>query len=343
MVGRLESLVTRQWYAGGTLSTALRPLGALYCVASRLRAGFYARGRRRSARLPSLVVGNLTAGGSGKTPLVLAIARHLVQTGWRPALVSRGYRAHPPGFPYLVSPADDPTQAGDEPLLLAQRSGLPVVIGPDRLADVDWLFEHQKTDIVVLDDGFQHLRLMPDLSFVVVDGQRGFGVARCLPAGPLREPLSALGRADALIANGSWVPSESILALGLPVFEMRMQPRSLLSVRDAGVCQDLAFLKGQRVHAVSGIGHPERFFDQLERLGATLERHPFPDHHAFKKDDFRHMRDAPVVMTEKDAVKCGALSLENTWALRIEAALDPTFWGWLDQRLGLMRSHQHGH
>lgn len=343
MVARLEQFLNRQWYQGGLLSTALRPLGALYCAASHLRHQFYTHGRRQRALLPSLVVGNLTAGGSGKTPLVLALARHLEAKGWRPALVSRGYRARPPGYPYLVQTDDDSARAGDEPLLLSHRSRLPVVIGPDRLQDIAWLAARRMADIAVLDDGFQHLSLLPDLSLLVVDGERGFGVGRCLPAGPLREPLTALHRAHALISNGVWTGDSSVSKAGLPLFEMQMQAQLLVSIEDSEIRKDLASLQGQRVHAISGIGNPERFFRQLETLGAIVERHPFPDHHAFEEDDFRNLHAAPIVMTEKDAVKCAGLNLANAWALRIEAVLDSPFWCWFDERLDSIRRIHDGH
>ena len=343
MVARLEQFLNRQWYQGGFLSTALRPLGALYCAASYLRHQFYTHGRRQRAALPSLVVGNLTVGGSGKTPLVLALAQHLVAKGWHPALVSRGYRARPPAYPYLVQKDDDPIRAGDEPLLLSRRSQLPVVIGPDRLQDIAWLSTQGMADIVILDDGFQHLSLLPDLSLLVVDGLRGFGVGRCLPAGPLREPLMALHRADALITNGVWTGDSSISKAGLPLFEMQMQAQPLVSIEDSEIRKDLSTLQGQLVHAVSGIGNPERFFRQLEALGAIVQRHPFPDHHVFEKDDFRNLGDAPIVMTEKDAVKCAGLNLANAWVLRIEAVLDSAFWCWFDERLDRIRRMQDGH
>lgn len=343
MVGRFEQFVNRQWYQGGLLSTALRPLGALYCAASHLRHQYYAHGRRQRAALPSVVVGNLTVGGSGKTPLVLALARHLQEKGWNPALVSRGYRARPPSYPYLVQMPDDPARSGDEPLLLSHRSQLPVVIGPNRLQDIAWLAARRLADIVVLDDGFQHLSLLPDLSLLVIDGQRGFGVGRCLPAGPLREPITALHRAHALILNGSSSAASDIPGVDMPVFEMQVQAQALVSIMNPELRQDLATLEGQHLHAVSGIGNPERFFCQLETRGAILERHPFPDHHAFEKDDFLNMQGAPIVMTEKDAVKCAGLNLANAWALRVEAVLDPAFWHWLDQRLDEMRRRQRGH
>lgn len=338
---RLAALVSRQWYQGGWLAALLRPWGAVYCQLSRLRAGLYEKlHKRRRGALPALVVGNLTAGGSGKTPLVLALAEYLHERGWQPALVSRGYRAHPPRLPYPVQPGDEPGQAGDEPLFLARRSGLPVVIGPDRLADIEFA-ARRGCDVAVLDDGFQHLALLPELSLIVVDGARGFGNGRCLPAGPLREPLAALTRADALVIHGTSAPLPPDVA-GKPVFSMTLQATGLVPVAPDLPAHALGWLRGRRVHAVAGIGHPERFFRQLEALGARPVPHPFPDHHVFVAADFARMQDAPVVMTEKDAVKCRQLSLPDAWALRVEARLPAAFWRWLDAQLQFLgRSRDH--
>lgn len=319
----------QHWQRRGWLAWLLSPLAWLYALAMRLRYHAYQQ-RRRRAVIPSLVIGNLSVGGSGKTPLVLAIAAHLRQQGWRPALISRGYRSRMPRYPHLLQPDDQAAQVGDEPRLLAQKSGVPVVIGPNRHADIALVAD--QANIALLDDGFQHLSLLPDLAILVVDGERGFGNGLCLPAGPLREPVSALQRADAVVINGkgahSWAGGEGKAP---PCFYMSLRATRLYSLDQQQ--RPIDWLSGQRLHAVAGIGNPARFFQQLRDLGADPIAHPFPDHHAFSAPDFATMHTHPIVMTEKDAVKCQHFALHNAWALAVEAQLPETFWQWLDARL----------
>ena len=337
-------MLIRQLYAGGWLAQGLRPIGALYGLVMRMRRLYYTHcNKKRASSIASLVVGNLTVGGSGKTPLVLAITQHLGQRGWHPAIISRGYRAQAPHFPYAVQPQDSPDQAGDEPLFMALSSRVPVIIGPDRHADMA-LAAARQCDIAVLDDGYQHLALQPDLSFVVMDGERGFGNAYCLPAGPLSEPVSALVAVDAIIIHGAAVDVSPTTAPitrndtgnhvhGKISFNMLLRPTALAPLNERDSPQDLAWLGGTRVHAVAGIGYPQRFFKQLEALGAQVIPHPFPDHHVVSPQDFAHLHDTPIVMTAKDAVKCRHFALENAWVLHVEAQLDEAFWPWLDQQL----------
>lgn len=288
-----------------------------------------------------MVVGNLTVGGSGKTPLVLEIAKHCA-VDWKPAIVSRGYGAHMDQFPYLLQSTDNARDVADEPLVLFRHSGLPVVIGPDRHADIALAKEARHCDLAVLDDGFQHAALEPDLSLIVVEGQRVFGNGQCLPAGPLREPLDGLSRADAIICHGRLMRELPPIAATKPIFHMRLQATHLASLDPRLPDRELDWLRGQRVHAVAGIGHPERFFYHLQMLDAFPIPHPFPDHHGYSLRDFLGMHDAPIVMTAKDAVKCHRFALENAWVLHVKAELDPEFWIWLDDRLAhLRKAHEH--
>jgi tetraacyldisaccharide 4'-kinase len=265
------------------------------------------------------VVGNITVGGSGKTPLVIRLCRILHEAGLAPGVISRGYGAQERGL-RLVSPASDPGVVGDEPLLIAQRAGVPVIVAPDRCAAARALIR-KGIRVVVSDDGLQHYRLPRNLEICVIDGSRGLGNGRLLPAGPLREPIGRLESVDHIVINGDADP----LPPGLAVTHMSLVGGLLRSL-DGGQNWRLAQFGGCRVNAVAGIGNPGRFFDLLRHARIKVIEYAFPDHHAFQRSDFNGMsRDLPILMTEKDAVKCRNLGLENAWFLSVEAVL-PAEW-----------------
>lgn len=329
----LRQTLEQQWQEGGALATALRPLGAL--------TGKVARWRRRhiqgrAASIPTIVVGNLAVGGSGKTPLVAALARQLSAAGWRVAIISRGYGARPPHWPYRVQRDDSPQQAGDEPLLLAQEQGRTqaVYLCPDRHRAIA-AAAADGYNLALLDDGFQHLALQPSLRLLVFSGPRPLGNGHCLPAGPLRERPDAMLHADALLmdAAAAAIPERS----GLPRFLFRIQPKDLVAVNDPTRTRSLDSLQGQHVTAVTGIARPQRFIASLEGLGALPDPRFFPDHHPFCASDIAHLP-RPLVMTAKDAVKCWEFAQADDWTLRIEAELEPSFQPWLEQSLLPWRS-----
>jgi tetraacyldisaccharide 4'-kinase len=282
-----------------------------------------------------VVVGNLTVGGSGKTPLVIHAAELLKAKGWRPAIVSRGYlrgaRAEPQP-PRAVSLASDPAEVGDEPVLLARRSGCPVWVGADRAAVALRLRdEHPDCDVILMDDGLQHYGLRRDVEIAVVDA-RGFGNGMMLPAGPLREPRSRLSSVDAVVAHGTdRVEGHGARAVQ---FRMRLEGDEAHRATDARERRKLATFAGSRVHAVAGIGDPERFFRHLAAHGVAFEPHPFPDHHPFAAADLEFGDAAPVLMTEKDAVKCKRFAKPAHWVLPVRAVTDAAFDAWLLRRLG---------
>jgi tetraacyldisaccharide 4'-kinase len=266
-----------------------------------------------------IIVGNITAGGSGKTPLVLWLAHHLREQGYHPGLVSRGYRARQTDWPQLISADSDPYQFGDEPVLLAQHTGCPVSVGPDRPAAIRALLNAHPCDIILADDGLQHYALARDIEIAVV-GAQGLGNRWLLPAGPLREPASRLRQVDLVIHNGPtttghqihWhIPTVSRLtATGT---KQHTEPQSLTQFR------------GQRVHAVAGIAYPEHFFNLLRTQGLIPEPHPFPDHHAYTPDDLQFSPSLPILMTRKDAVKCQHHTLPDAWVVDREPQPDPAF------------------
>ena len=302
------------WDERHPLGALLAPLGWLYALFMRLRHAAYRAGVLRSRRIgrPVVVVGNLCAGGSGKTPLVVAIAGLLARYGLRAGIVCRGYGGGANRWPQLVRPDSDPALVGDEAVLLARRTGCPVVAGPNRVAAVRDLFRRARCDVVLSDDGLQHLRLARDVEIVVVDGVRRHGNRRCLPAGPLREPPDRLASVDLVVVNGGAREGE----LG-----MHLAAGDAVSLADGETTRPLDSFRGAPVHAVGGIGHPERFFRALEDHGMTIVRHPFADHHPFREAEIRFDGDAPVLMTEKDAVKCERIADARHWYVPVEAVL----------------------
>jgi len=275
--------------------------------------------RSCSLPVPVVVVGNLTVGGSGKTPLVLWLVRCLREKGWRPGVVSRGYGGS--GEVQPVVPGSGAPTVGDEPLLLARRGGVPVFVGRDRVAAARALLAaHPDCDVIVSDDGLQHYRLPRAVELVVFDG-RGAGNGRVLPAGPLREPLSRLSGVNAVIWNGQPSPRARRAAGWLPQFEMRLVGRRFIALGDASRTCDAAELRGRPLHALAGIGDPRRFFQQLRALGLDFEAHPFPDHHPYTRADLEFAREGVLLTTEKDAVKCETIAIGEAWVLPVDAVV----------------------
>lgn len=330
----------RHWYRLSPVSALLFPFSLVYRLLVGLRRLLYRLNIVSSVRLPVpvIVVGNLTVGGTGKTPLVLWLADALQRQGRRPAILCRGYGGTEAG-PRAVSADDDPERVGDEPLLLAMRSGCPVWIGRDRAAaGASMLRMHPDRDVIICDDGLQHYRLQRDLEIAVQD-ERGHGNGLMLPAGPLREPADR--PVDAIVKNGGAVDSETD-QYGHPesgrggapaAFRMILESRGFYFVHDPERAATLAELSDKRLHAVAGIGNPPRFFALLARLGLDPVCHSFPDHHAYSSADLQFPDCDLVLMTEKDAVKCSRSGRSDLVALRVEAMLDPAFPDFLSLRL----------
>jgi len=316
----------RHWQSRGAIAWLLWPASLVFAVVVWVRRIFYRLKIFGSTHpgIPVIVVGNLTAGGSGKTPLVLRIAELLKERGWKPGIVSRGYGGSA-RQPREATIASDPAEVGDEPMLLARRSGCPVWVAPDRVAACRALREqHPECDVIVTDDGLQHYALRRDVEVCVVDA-RGFGNGFLQPAGPLREPPSRLRSVDAVVVHGE-SPT--------PGYRMTLEGDQLVRMTDARALRAAKSFAGQRVHAVAGIGDPKRFFLQLARFGIKVVPHPFPDHHPFRAEDFAFGDADPVVMTEKDAVKCKRFAQAHFWIFPVSASLDPAFERRLLEKLG---------
>ncbi len=320
MRAELEKKLTDTWYGDQAPSFWLKSLSPLYNAASRIDRWWKSKHKCMDlAGTHIIVVGNITAGGSGKTPLVIRLCRILQQAGLRPGVISRGYgRKHEDLR--LVSPASSSADVGDEPLLISRRTGVPVMVAADRCAAARALIK-QKINVIISDDGLQHHRLPRTVEICVVDGSRGFGNGRLIPAGPLREPLTRLSAVDHVIINGE----SALRCSGVDTHQMHLVAGMLRSL-DGDLAWRLSQFKGCKVNAVAAIGNPDRFFRLLEQSGIKVIEHSFADHHEFSETDFSKMNaDFPIMMTEKDAVKCTALDLKNAWYLSVDAVL-PSAW-----------------
>ena len=307
--------IERQWYRLTPVTVLLLPLAAIYCLVMLARKALYRIGATRSERVgaPVIVVGNVTVGGTGKTPLVVWLAHWLRAQGYVPGIVTRGYRGMSDVWPLEVTAQTDVRLCGDESLLLARRAGCPVVADPVRPRAAIRLVQEHACNVIVSDDGLQHLALARDIEIAVVDGDRRLGNGFCLPAGPLREPASRLRSVNAVVTQGVPQPGEIGMVLAGAEFKRLSGSGSATAGRFAG----------KRTHAVAAIGNPARFFERLRRLGLDPVEHPFPDHHAFSPMDLNFGEDVPVIMTEKDAVKCQAFAGADWWYLEVSAEPAP--------------------
>lgn len=313
--------VDRLWYGKG------RPLWPLYPLAWLYR--FIAEHRRRAAwqakdspiPVPVVVIGNITAGGTGKSPLTSMLARLLQSQGWRPVILTRGYGGKSDHYPLQVLPDTSASVAGDEPLMLSDQAGCPVVVDPDRRRGALWALEQTLGNIMLCDDGLQHYRLPRDVELAVFDGQRGLGNAALIPVGPLRELPERLQSVDFVITNGGWLHDLE----HSQQYTMTLVPTAIRHLA-TGRTLPLADINQKAVLAVAGIGNPARFFDTLRELGATVTERPLPDHHQFRPQDLKcDQADQWLMMTAKDAVKCRGMAPENAWVLEVEAQLPEAF------------------
>jgi tetraacyldisaccharide 4'-kinase len=312
------------WYRRGPLALLLWPFSLVFGIGVAVRRFLYLVRIFNSAHpgIPVIVVGNLTVGGSGKTPLAIWIGEFLKSKGWSPAIVSRGYGAKVDA-PRAATVGSEPDEVGDEPIVLARRSGCPVWVGPDRVEVARALrAAHPQVNVLVLDDGLQHYRMRRDIEIAVVDA-RGLGNGLMLPAGPLREPRLRLRTVDAVVAHGSAVTG----------YAMKLEGEEVHRMTDARERRPLKAFAGQEVHAVAGIGDPDRFFLHVGRAGVKVIPHPFPDHHPFGERDLDFGDERPVLLTEKDAVKLRGAARPNWWVLPVSAKIDPGFGPWLLRKL----------
>ncbi len=330
-IADIATHIEQLWYGKSRWAWLLVPLSWLYRLAVKLRRTYYARRQPQPLAAPVIVVGNLTVGGTGKTPLIISMVEYFKEQGMRPGVISRGYGGQSENYPCLLNERSRSREVGDEPLLIARHC--PVVVDPQRRRAADYLLAQTDCNLVLSDDGLQHYPLPRDIEIVVVDGARRFGNRHCLPAGPLREPISRLADADLVVINGG--PSADIDELAgsqVPRFLSQTEPRgfrSLVSDQPISVSE----FPGDQVHAVAGIGNPQRFADTLRDLGFSPQLHAYPDHHSFSGKEFVFSDDLPVIITAKDAVKCRGMASDTVWVLDITASPAPGFFAALTEKL----------
>ena len=312
-----DSLIN-SWNQPNFLTILLWPLSLLYRGLFAIRRQLYKLGalNRYTAPVPVIVVGNITVGGTGKSPLVIYLVEQLRNAGYKPGVVSRGYGSAAQHYPYSVTSTSSVLEAGDEPLMIVKRTQVPMVIGSDRGAAIEMLLQDQSIDIVVSDDGLQHLALQRDIELCLVDATSKQSNTCLLPAGPYREHRSRLSSVDFVIHHGGDSQEATMhLVASNPVSVLGHSSNSDPKVFDSG----------SHVHAVAGIGNPQRFFDSCEELGFSITPHAFPDHHKFELSDLDFSDQLPVLMTEKDAVKCRQFAQPNHWYLPVNAKLSAGF------------------
>jgi tetraacyldisaccharide 4'-kinase len=312
--------VDRLWYGKGRPLWLLTPFAWLYRLISEQRRRAAWQAMAAPIPVPVVVVGNITAGGTGKSPLTAMLAQLLEDEGWRPVILTRGYGGKSGHYPLQIQSGTSVAEAGDEPVMLSRQAGCPVVVDPDRCRGALWALKKGLGNILLCDDGLQHYRLPRDIEIAVFDGQRGLGNGAQIPVGPLRERPDRLSSVDFVVTNGGWLseldhPHQHTMSL-LPT-----ALRHLASGR--GVPLDE--IRGKPVTAVAGIGNPGRFFDTLRSLGATVSERALPDHHRFRPEDLQCNDDQWLVMTAKDAVKCREIAPDNAWVLEVSAQLPQAF------------------
>ncbi|WP_454785899.1 tetraacyldisaccharide 4'-kinase [Legionella sp. WA2024007413] len=339
----MSIFLNRLWYGDEhPLRWILRPLSWGYSAVVSARRFFLQRFSQIDCPVPLIVVGNITVGGVGKTPLVIELTKRIQRKGLRVGIVSRGYGAATKNFPYEVHINDSALKVGDEPLLLAQKTQCPVVIAPKRTEAVRYLLEKHQSQIIISDDGLQHYRMGRAIEIAVIDGTRGLGNGLCLPAGPLRESAARLEQVDFIVVNeGKWHEDSKTLSAkksssrsfqkSSNTYSMVLKPGK---IRKLSTDEEIEPPQNEKWEAIAAIGNPQRFYSTLLQLGIEFDTCSYPDHYQFKSDDLNYSKSL-IIMTEKDAVKCRAFCSDNMHYLPVEAVLDDAFWDalWLHQQL----------
>jgi tetraacyldisaccharide 4'-kinase len=317
---------TDLWYKDIIIGSWIMPWGFLFADIVRFRKFLYRIKVFKTERLPVpvIIVGNITVGGTGKTPLIIALAKLLTDKGYKVGIISRGYGGDE--VPRLVSIDSDPKQVGDEALLIAKQTGCPIAVAPLRVEAGKLLLEHAACNLILSDDGLQHYALYRDIEIAVIDGERRFGNSYCLPAGPLREPISRLQSVDFIVVNGERSEDNE--------YEMHIIGDTAVNLVTGEQKPLTSFATETKLHALAGIGNPDRFFKLLTKAGLIFSAHSFPDHHAFEASDINFKE--TVLMTEKDAVKCTAFASQQHWFVPVTAVPESKF---TEQLLSLLEKN----
>jgi len=308
----LSEWAQKIWYKDSVIDKLLLPLGLVFAALVRLRKFLYRQGVLKSLTLPVpvIVVGNITVGGTGKTPLIIWLADFLKASGYRPGIVSRGYGGQAESWPQWVDATSDVNRVGDEAVLIAKRTDCPMAVAPLRTAAAALLLNQSDCNVILSDDGLQHYALNRDIEIAVIDGERRFGNGYCLPAGPLREPVSRLQSIDLVVVNGDKLKANE--------YSMQLTGDTAVNLA-TGAEKYLVEFNDTGCHALAGIGNPDRFFSLLAAAGLSCMPHSFPDHHRFQQSDIEFGDDKPILMTEKDAVKCSPYASNQHWYVPVQA------------------------
>lgn len=319
----MSTLMDNIWYGRHPLQWILSPFSIGYRLVASARRWYLERFCQEQCPVPLIVVGNISVGGVGKTPLVIELAKRFQEKGLKVGIVSRGYGASIKNFPYEVQRHDAAAKVGDEPLLIAQRTQCPVVIAPQRIEAVRYLLDKHQSQIIISDDGLQHYRMGRAIEIAVIDGTRGLGNGLCLPAGPLREPAARLQQVDFIVVNqGTWENA----------YPMLLSPGKITQLTTGKEIEPAAM--SGKWEAIAAIGNPQRFYSTLSQLGIEFDTCSYPDHYQFKPHDLDYL-ESFIIMTEKDAVKCRSFGSDTMYYLPVNAVLDDAFWNalWSHQQL----------
>lgn len=306
-----ESKLLAIWYGGQAPGPLLRALSWIFKHASKFRRWLYKSKLFKShqVKVPVIIVGNITAGGGGKTPMVIWLVNHLKSKGYRPGIISRGYGGKRKVEPMFVTPQANAAATGDEPLLMARNTQVPVMVGKDRVKAAKQLIAQYNVNVVVSDDGMQHYALKRDAEIIMLDASWQTGNNHFIPAGPLREPLSRLQTANLVVYKGSLE--------GHLHYTMTIQ--SIYKLNNPSIERELSGLRNQKIHAMAGIANPDSFFKLLSKHGLAVIKHPLPDHHTYSEQDFTFSKEDLILMTEKDAVKCAEYTDKDIWVVKVAA------------------------
>jgi len=315
---KINNFFDSMWYGKRTIALAFAPVSVLFGVIVKVRGYFYTKGYLKSTRLPVpvLIVGNITVGGTGKTPMVIYLAELLKEAGYSPGIISRGYGGIASSWPQQVRADSDARVVGDEAKILAARTDCPVAVGPKRVDSAQALIKYHDCDIIISDDGLQHYALQRDIEIVLVDGERRQGNGYLLPAGPLREPVKRLKSVDFIVCNGLANKGE---------FPLLVEGDAAIRVNDESVHKALSEFNQNPSHALAGLGNPARFFAHLKKFGLVFDSHIFPDHYKYTQQDISFDDNKQVLMTEKDAVKCTTIASDKHWYVPVKAKMSEKF------------------
>jgi tetraacyldisaccharide 4'-kinase len=314
------------WYKDPFIGVFLMPLGFLFSDFVKFRKFLYRFGvlKRHTLPVPVIVIGNITVGGTGKTPLIIWLAQLLKNDGFKPGIISRGYGGQAEVWPQWVAENSTAELVGDEALLIAKQADCPMAVSPIRADAARLLLDKSDCNVILSDDGLQHYALNRDIEIAVIDGERRFGNGYCLPAGPLREPIERLQSVDFIVVNGEKSEDNE--------FSMQIAGNTAVNLV-SGQQKPLQAFSTTNCHALAGIGNPDRFFKLLESAGLACKTHSFPDHYKFQPSDISFPDSEPVLMTEKDAVKCMAFAGGQHWYVPVKAFPDADFAEGLLRRL----------